>query len=156
MRLDESSEINIHVLRYLAKDRMGQPVIALPGTVRDPYYEQGSHPDVVERIWDQIGSALPADCRRLVYGSPALVHPMSGVIFVFSMGTAYCLRLSPKSFAEAIEAGAKTYTKWTGGGDMDTQRDLGPHWVFGGWLADEIRWCRTVYDELGGSSTSAS
>ena len=93
MQFDESSEINISVLRYLGNNKKNQISIALPGTAQDPYYQQGSHPDVVERIWDQIGSALPMDCRCLVYGSPALVHPTSGIIFVFSSGTVYYLRL---------------------------------------------------------------
>lgn len=154
MKLDESSEINIDVLKYLSKSKKNQSPIMLPNTVQDPYYQQGSHPDVVERIWDQIGSSLPTDCRCLVYGSPALVHPTSGIVFVFSSGTVYYLRLTAKLINEAMKVGAKTYIKWTGGGDMDTQRDLGLDWILGGWLSDEIRWCRAVFEELGEIPTS--
>ena len=148
MKLDESSEMNIDVLKFLSRSKKKQSPIALPNTVQDPYYQQGSHPDVVERIWDQIGSSLPTDCRCLVYGSPALVHPKSGIVFVFSSGTVYYLRLNAKLMDEAMKVGAKRYIKWTGGGDMNTQQEFGPDWILGGWFVDEIRWCRAVFEEL--------
>jgi hypothetical protein len=37
-------------------------------------------------------------------------------------------------------------TTWSYGGDMDTRRDLGEDWIFGAWLADELSWCRRVYE----------
>jgi hypothetical protein len=29
---------------------------------------------------------------------------------------------------------------------MDIQHDLGDDWVFGGWRADELAWCRSLYE----------
>ncbi len=149
MQLNESSERNAKALKYLSDKKKSPIPIALPDTVKDPYYQQGSHPDVVERVWNQIGKALPVDCRCLVYGSPALVHPESGILLAFANGTTYCLQLAPSLMEEAIRAEVKTYTKWSSSRDMDTRRDLGPDWIFGGWSSNEIRWCKTAYDELG-------
>jgi hypothetical protein len=48
----------------------------------------GVHPEITERVW-QLGAAMPCECRTLVYGSPALLHPQTGVIFVYGGGTCY-------------------------------------------------------------------
>ena len=78
MRLEESGDRNIRVINLVREILGDQPPVASPDTVGDPYYGQGSHPDVVERVWDQLGASLPTDCRCLVYGTPALVDPASG------------------------------------------------------------------------------
>ena len=151
MILDEQHDLNLRVIEYISKVKHRSSVVPLaaPDSVADPYMKEGSHPDVVERVWDVIGRSLPQDCRCLVYGTPALVHPHTGIIIAFCNGTTYCLRLPEQLIDEALKAGARTYTKWTGGGDMDTQRDLGADWVFGWWLDDELDWCRQAYEELG-------
>lgn len=122
------------------------PAFARPDSVPDPYWNCGCHPDVVERLWDQIGAGLPSGCRCLVHGTPALVHPGSGAILAIGIGTQYGLRLPGALAADAIKAGAKTRTVWTNGGDMDTQRELGDDWVFGAWLPDELSWFKRVYE----------
>src|SRR5512140_3112105 len=120
MTLDETHPLNRLVLRYLSRDgTRSAALIALPGSVGDAYYGQGSHPDVVSRVWDQLGHALPNDCRCLVYGTPALVHPGAGVILAICNGTQYNLRLAPDGLDEASAKGAKTVTRWSGGGRMD-------------------------------------
>ena len=151
MFLDEQHELNKWALEYILRGRKqpGALPIAAPDSVMQPYMEQGSHPDVVERVWEGIGSALPQDCRCLVYGTPALVHPESGILLVFCNGTTYCIQLTAQLVDKALKTGAKTYTQWTSGSDMDTQRDLGLAWVFGRWLEDELQWCREVYQALG-------
>ena len=99
--LDESSERNVAMIRFV-RGRLGdRPAFALPDAAGDPYYEQGSHPDVVERLWGEIGTALPTDCRCLVHGTPALVHPTAGVVLAFSMGTGYFVRLPSGSVESA-------------------------------------------------------
>jgi hypothetical protein len=150
MNMDAQHALNKKVLEYIVREkRQGNaPLIAMPDSVAFPHMQQGSHPDIVERVWDVIGSSLPTDCRCLVYGTPALVHPKTGIILAFCNGTQYCIRLADQHVAEALKAGVPTYTKWSGSGDMDTQRELGSNWVFGHWLDGEIEWCRTVYDEF--------
>jgi hypothetical protein len=147
MQLNELSELNINVLKYLNKGKTNQPLIANPNSVPDPYYQQGSHPDVVERIWDQIASALPKDCRCLVYGIPALVHPKSGIIFAFTGGTVYYLRVPSTLVNEILQSGVRTYAQ-RAEGDIDTQRDLGSDWIFGTWSSKEIEWCNMLFTQL--------
>jgi hypothetical protein len=125
------------------------PLIAAWNSVPKPYMDQGSHPDVVERVWDIIGSSLLEDCRCLVYSTPALVHPKTGIILAFCNGTTYCLRLTGDLMEKALQSGAKTVQKWSSRRNMDAQHDLGSDWVFGCWLEDEIEWCQMVYKEMG-------
>jgi len=146
---------NTKVLRHLKRDgklgcmalkRPDAPAFALWNSVPDAYRQCGCHPEIVARLWDQIGAALPEDCRGLVYSNPALTHPESGVIFAVGLGTWYGLRLPGSLTAEAIKAGAKTETRWSDGNSMDIQLDFGEEWVFGGWLPNELTWCRSVYE----------
>src|SRR5437867_9655572 len=140
---------NAKVLHYLSRGRLGSPAFARREDAQtDPYYGCGSHPDIVARIWDEIGAVLPVDCRCLVHGTPALVHPRVGVILAIAIGTQYGLRLPGGLLGVATKAGARTHTKWAGGREMDTQQDLGEDWVFGGWLQDELNWCKSVYEML--------
>ncbi len=141
-----SNPLNLAVLEHLRGRLKSTEPAAVPDSVADPYMSQGSHPDIVERVWDGLGSSLPADCRCLVYGDPALVQPQSGIILVFCLGTAYCLRLSPAGMAEASRLGARRTTRWASGNITDTTRTFGPDWIFGSWKAEEARWCRDVYD----------
>ena len=117
-------------------------------SVADPRMSLGTHPDIVERLW-QLGGALPADCRWVVYGKPALVHPQSGVIFGHATGTlGYALRLSEPDRAAADRLGAKTRIELP----QDDAYDLapaGPEWRFGKWFAEEPGWCRAAYDFAG-------
>jgi hypothetical protein len=138
---------NTLVLESLARSGAGKPEIeghdAVPAA--DAYLRCGCHPDVVERVWDQLGAALPQDCRRLVHGTPALVHP-NGLILAVGMGTQYGLRILLSDRDAASQAGAKTTTVWSGGGGMDIRATYGADWVFGAWLAAEPAWCRAVFD----------
>jgi hypothetical protein len=143
--VDEAHPANAQVLNSLSK-KGKEPVITAHDSVEDPYYSCGSHPDVVERVWDELNKALPADCRCILYGTPALVHPVTGVVLVLCYGTQYCLRLPEGVLEEALRAGCKTSTRWTTGGETNIQEELGPDWIFGAWAKQEPDWCRTVYD----------
>ena len=140
------SRQNDAVLKYLALGKRNTALFADRNSIPQPYYNCGCHPDIVERIWDGIGVALPTDCSGLVYGTPALVHPRSAVIFALGIGTQYGLLLPGGLAVEAVKAGAKLQTKWSSGGTMEIQRELGTDWVFGAWLANEPSWCRRVYE----------
>ena len=67
----------------------------------------GSHPDAVQRVWDNLDGVLPEDCRAIVYGTAVLVDPNSDVVFAMSYGTAYALRVSRQQINAANEAGCK-------------------------------------------------
>lgn len=141
-----SNQFNERVTAYLRGRLKSEELIAPPESVADPYMRQGSHPDIVQRVWDQLGKALPVDCRCLVYGDPALVHPISGIILAFCFGTQYCLRLTPQRIEDALELGAKTYIKWSPGHSTDVAQEFGIDWVFGNWKKEELVWCREVYN----------
>ncbi len=137
---------NTKVLAYLARGRSGSPVYSAWDSVENPYYRCGCHPEIVERLWEQLGAALPSDCRCLVHLIPALVQPRSGVILATGLGTQYGVRVPAALVSSALAAGAKTQTTWSGGKTMDIQQDLGADWVFGGWRTDELAWCRSLYE----------
>jgi hypothetical protein len=110
--------------------------------VADPLYGLGTHPDLIERLW-ALNKTLPADCRWVVFGFPALVTPSSGVIFGFARGTlGYALRLTGECQAEAAHLSAKP---WRSGLDLSK---LGSEWHLGKWHEREADWCRAAYDTL--------
>ena len=143
MPLDQPA--NARVLAALARLGPGKPEVMRHDAVPDAYLRCGCHPDIVERLWDQLGPALPQDCRLLIYGTPALAHA-SGLILALGMGTRYALRIPPSCIQAAKDAGADTINTWSGGGRMDIQVDYGEDWIFGSWLALESTWCRAVYE----------
>jgi hypothetical protein len=60
---------NTDVVRSLLRKKGGTASIVGPDAFRDPndpYIRCGSHPDVVERVWDQLGHGLPSGCRRVL------------------------------------------------------------------------------------------
>ncbi len=152
MRLDESHIMNQLVLRSLRnrkRFRFNPNPIVSPDKHPAPYMEAGSHPEIVERVWDALGSSLPVDCRAVVYGTPALVHPGEGVVFALAYGTEYAIRVPAESINEALKVGCKMEQKWTGGGKTNTEQELGRGWVFGCWAIDENQWLARVYADLG-------
>jgi hypothetical protein len=156
MMVDTLGAINQGVLKYLSREEKATAaIVAAPGSVPDPYLQQGSHPDIVARVWDELGKALHPNCRCLVYGTPALVHERSGVVIAICNGTQYNLRLTEADFLEAIAKGVATWTRWSNGEEMDALAVLGPGWVFGGWLKDELQWCRNIHEEHGNHAVHA-
>jgi hypothetical protein len=117
--------------------------------VDDPYYKLGAHPEIVGRLWDEITALLPADCRWVVHGTPALVHPGTGVVFGFGGGThTYALRLPEAERDEAIRAGAERVHRYMDGSVLDLSR-IGEEWILGRWFKDEPRWCLAAYRAAG-------
>ncbi|MEK7656152.1 MAG: hypothetical protein AAB412_00200 [Elusimicrobiota bacterium] len=143
-----SHPANAGLRKVLEKMPQGMrgPAVALPGVIKDPYYSLGAHPDLVARLWDELGKALPEDCRAVFYGNPALVHPRTGVVFGFAMGThTYALRLPEAERIKALAAGAARVMRFS----VEPAFDLGPageEWVFCGWKDGEEAWARAAYD----------
>ena len=119
---------------------------------RDYYWGAGAHPEVVERLWDQLGENLPKTSRALVFGTPAHVHPDSGVVLAFALGTEYALRLPRRVWRDSRPAGLRTVAQWTGGGSTDIVLECGKDWILGSFAADEIAWCEEVFREWGGGA----
>jgi hypothetical protein len=140
---------NKGVFRLLG-NRLGAKSRVLPVTLpddpkRDYYLKAGSHPDVVARVWDQLGKTLPRSCRALVFGTPALVHHESGTVIAFALGTEYAIRLPRSISRRGRPGGLRTVAKWAGGSRTDIERECGMEWIFGSYAADEISWCEEAF-----------
>ena len=150
---------NRGIIAYLSADtrqKIDARAQASPADITDPYYNLGTHPDIVERLWDDLGGVLPKNCRWVLYGAPVLVHHASGVVFGFAGGSlTYALRLPPAERALAIAAGADTIHHYPAYAELNiaaSKLDLarfGPEWVFGRWLKGEEDWCRAAFDAAG-------
>lgn len=129
--------------------RPSLPALAFPDDLERPYESLGTHPDLVARLWDELGATLPQDCRAVFYGTPALVHPQSGVAFGFAGGThTYALRLPEAERLEALRAGASRLMRYPGERSLDLDA-IGTDWLFGNWHRAEPGWCRAAYERAG-------
>jgi hypothetical protein len=117
---------------------------------RDPYMYLGSHPDIVERVWDQLGSILPQDCRCIVFSTPGLVTPRSGILLAKAFGTQYIIRIPRTAVADAVQAGAKTKMTWGPNHVTYLTQDYGDDWIFGQWLKQEPDWLLAIYKSVEG------
>jgi hypothetical protein len=140
---------NQSVIRYLAHHDQRPVTLESPGSVADPYMTLGSHPDIVSRIWDELGAKIAPATRVVFCRNPALIQPTTGIVFGLAMGTQYGLQLPEGMAAEAVRAGAKTHNRWSGGPETDIRETLGPDWIFGGWLTQELEWCRKAFQFYG-------
>lgn len=138
--------MNEGVIRYLERTRGEPPDVRPPREKSIDYWECGSHPDVVERVWDQLGKHLPVRARQVVLGTPALVHS-SGVILAIAIGMQYGLRLPARILKEGSGAGGKTQVTWSTGGQMNIQQEIGSDWVFGTWASEEETWCLEAFQD---------
>lgn len=132
-----------------------------PASVKDPYYTLGTHPEIVERLWDELGSTLPVRCRWILFGRPVLVHPSTGVVFGYAGGTlTYALRLPPPEREAAVKAGVGTVHEYPAYPELNVAAsgldvaDFGPEWVLGDWLADEPQWCLAAFAYAGEDPTA--
>jgi len=90
----------------------------------------------LERLWNELGSTLPDDARCLLNGTPALVHPASGIVLAVCVGKDYALRVPPGLNREAESLGLRKSTVTT---------RFGADWLLGNWQPREVSWLRRVY-----------
>jgi hypothetical protein len=133
----ERSAVNDAVFAYL--DPVGP---SPPGRDREPYWETGHHPDIVERVWNQLGADLPERARCRVEGNPVLAHRESTAVVAFPRGTSYALWLSPDDRAASD---LSTTHRWGNGKVTDLATELGDGWYWGRFDAREPAWCRASY-----------
>jgi hypothetical protein len=136
---------NHDVVAFLSRRREAPALVAASDSSVDPYVQLGSHPDAVERVWDQLGGPFGKDACQIVHGTPSLVHPTTGIIIAVSLGTAYALRLPQELRAEAEEAGLATRIRWSDGRTTDLEVEIGAGWYFGRWHERELEWMRIAY-----------
>jgi len=158
VELDPRHPLNLLVLRHLAQRARARatelggepaPAYASPASHPDPYQGAGSHPDVVERVWDQLATALGGRGRCLVHGRPALVEPVHGVVVALAHGTAYLLRVPDEALEGASRLGCRATRTWSDGTHTDLWAELGPGWLFGNWMKEESQWIANLCAALG-------
>jgi hypothetical protein len=103
----ESTTPNIHieeneqVMAYLKEVNPFSEIISpyTPGKVN----KNLTHSDFIGHFASM--TSLPLDCKYVVYGCEALVHPQTGIIFGFVAGTSVILRLPKDILKELIDSG---------------------------------------------------
>jgi len=122
---------------------------------RDPTKVSGTHPDLVDHLWLELGGKLPEDCHAVVHGSPVLIRPSSGIIFAFAGGThTYAMRLPADVRERALQAGATRVYHYRAypGPRLKTEAytfdlsEIGDEWVFCHWSKGEDQWCIAAYE----------
>jgi hypothetical protein len=145
----EAAPANAGLLRYFVKRAKHYHYTAMT----DP---KGTHPDLVMRLWDELGKLLPEDCHAVVHGAPVLVRPSTAIIFAFAGGThTYAFRLPSDIRQAAMKAGAtrvyhyKAYPQLKIDASRFDLAEVGDEWVFGDWLKGEDDWIKAAYDFAG-------
>jgi len=156
MNVDFTSPANSGVIRYLKSNASSEWNLSkarskescAPESVKDPYLNLNTHPDLVIWFWDKITVKLPEVCKWIIYGLPVLVNPKSGIVFGFGTGThTYDLRLPAIERDAAIKAGCKRIFKYsTPAGEEFNLDDIGAEWIFGKFDANEENWCLAAYE----------
>jgi hypothetical protein len=133
------AQIEASVARLMAK--LASKEVAPPPplsqsleAVHDPIFGLGTHPDIVSWLW-RLDRALPRSCRWVVWGYPALVHPLTGIIFALAYGTIGIAVRLPPGLGEGLAVSQNT-------SDVVT---AGPEWRFLPNENDELL-CRSAYD----------
>ena len=154
LRVDFSNPLNKGVLEYLKRSgskKKEEWESVSPLSVKNPIQETNTHPEAGQRLWSDLAASLPVECRWIVLGAPALVHPKTGLLFGVAIGMAYALRLTDADIEAALTAGAGTEERWSDGSTLDLTSEFGPDWIFGSWQLAELAWCRAAYEALGAS-----
>lgn len=134
------------MLRYLARAAPDGVVSAARPPPDVDRWRLGTHPDVVDWLWDNVNGALPTDARYLLLGGPALVEVGSGIVLALGLGTEYALRLELADFKQALAAGLEVVHSYR---SVDVTLDLaatfGPGWVFGRFDGREPGWVSAAH-----------
>lgn len=140
--IDVHHPANLQPLKTLACDA---PPFALPAQL--PHHgdqDLGTHPDLWDRVWYELGGRLSSDERCLVYNRPALVSP-AGVLLAVAWGTRYALRVPEQVTGWADES----VVRFRGEGSREEQghmrSEFGSDWLIGAYLDHEIGWCRQMH-----------
>lgn len=143
--VDFSHPANEGILRYL----MGAEFRGLPSIPPfEDYYDGvgGTHPDLVEILWERMSKPLPEKCAWVVYGRPALVHKSTGIVFGFAVGTSLIGLRLPEQERQRVIGNNSHSQKWQwGSGKTVFARDIGKDWIFVN-LKDQEQNCLRAYE----------
>lgn len=159
VEVDFSSPLNKGVLEYLKRSRPKRKAeweSVSPLSVKNPILETNTHPTIGGRLWSDLTVSLPVECRWIVLGTPALVHPGTGILFGVAIGNQYFLRLTDADMESALKAEASTEDGLSDRRTPEMASELGPGWVFGSWQLAELAWCRAAYEAFGPATGEAA
>jgi hypothetical protein len=137
---------NSGLIRYLetVNERPGTPDVRTPDdTELREFRIYGTHPEVAERVWAQLGASVPMECRQVVLGRPALLILNCGIIFAIGIGTSYAIRVPRR--VKWWRRGLPTEIKWSDRPRLDIKEIFGRHWIVGDWSKQEQAWCVAAY-----------
>ena len=140
MPFDPEHPLNRGVVAGMRRRRPDAALTEVPKSGPDPYFNRGSHPDIVERIWKQLGASFPPEGRIILLGSPALIEPVRGVAVAVAWGTAYVLRVPDDAIETAIARGCATTHTWGNKSVTDVEAEFGRGWLFGRFVDEEPGW----------------
>lgn len=158
VEVDFSSPLNRGVLEYLKRSRPEKNAeweSISPLSVKNPILST-TRRSIGVRLWSDLAASLPVECRWIVLGTPALVHPETGVLFGVAIGNQYLLRLTDADMESALKVKASTEDGWSDRRTPKMASELGPGWVFGSWQLSELAWCRAAYEALGTATGEAA
>ncbi len=142
-RIDLLHPVNQQPLKVLACDAL--PLFTLPTELpHDGDQDLGTHPDLWDRVWHELGGRLPTDERCLVYNRPALVSP-AGVLLAVARGTHYALHVPEQVTEWAIESVVRVRGEQAREEQADLRSKFGDGWLIGTYLDHEIGWCRQMH-----------
>jgi len=138
--VDPDRPENRGVLSHLERrNERRRPLAAHPAAFDQPQLTLGSHPDVVERVWN--GLAPDVSWRVVVLGTPAVVDPDPGTVVAIAYGTSYWLRLAADDIEAALASGARQQHRYGRTGPLvDAAASFGPTWILGSWNEHEPGW----------------
>jgi hypothetical protein len=141
MPLPHERPENRGVLTYLGQGAdPAQVTVQPPGPDVDTW-RLGAHPDVVQRLWDQLAPAMPGAIAVLAGHTAALLGEGSGLLVAVALGTEYAIRLPEAAMAAAQDAGYATVHRFaTVDRALDLAATFGPGWVFGQYDEREAGW----------------
>ena len=154
MLIDTSNAANHPVLDTLREAAENARPLTPLSEAGDAYFEAGCHPEIVGFMWERLSKKFPDESRCLVYGTPSVIQPVSGVILAIGMGTQYCQRIPPESMDRAAAIGCTPLHSWGNEKTTDIRDVFGQHWVFGSLGEESIEWFRAAYHQFNQAPSS--
>lgn len=138
--VDESSGANSKTMSFLESTANSSTKFADEADPKIAYWESGCHPEIVERVWDKLGTADTRFLPAYIYGRPCLVDNSRRLIVAICFGTEYIIRINDKFACHAVNSGFERIKKWSSGDQTDLTRALGKNWFFGKFETMEVGW----------------
>ena len=126
-----------------------EPQSAAPEEITEPQLALATHREMLNWVWTTLPARLPTDCRWVVYGTPVLVHPKTGIIFCIAYGQSLCaLRLSADEARMAVMDELESECTLDNG-DVIYSDEIGDEWVFCSWEEYDVNWCLRAFQAAG-------